>query len=193
MIKYIIPGLIAIYLTVSAFFWGWLLLDVAFNDFTLFKYLHFTLPSEPIKINLLKIAMYSLIGGAFGGMSYGMMNLQRHTTLDGFKLVFLGDYLFRPFGAAILAVVVFALIRGGILTILGADASNARPSVASSLSSFGIGYLSGFSSVEVIKTFSRLSKNIFGDKEERERDDGKKSGGDNSNNETPQNKTKTTA
>jgi hypothetical protein len=108
-------------------------------------------------------------------------------------MVFLGDYLFRPFGAAILAVVVFALIRGGILTILGADASNARPSVASSLSSFGIGYLSGFSSVEVIKTFSRLSKNIFGDKEERERDDGKKSGGDNSNNETPQNKTKTTA
>jgi hypothetical protein len=80
MIKYIIPGLIAIYLTVSAFFWGWLLLDVAFNDFTLFKYLHFTLPSEPIKINLLKIVMYSLIGGAFGGMSYGMMNLQRHTT-----------------------------------------------------------------------------------------------------------------
>ncbi|ESU21425.1 hypothetical protein FEDK69T_24920 [Flavobacterium enshiense DK69] len=125
-----------------------------------------TLPIENEKLILLKMAFYSMIGGAFGGISFGMMNLQRHTTADGFKLVFLGDYLFRPFGAAILAVVIFALIRGGILTILGAD-TNIQPSTASTLSSFGIGFLAGFSSAEVIKTFSRLSKNIFGEKDEK--------------------------
>lgn len=164
--KYIVPALVAIYLTVSVFFWGWLLLDVAFSNFKLLEVVGFKIPTNPDTINLLKMAFYSLIGGAFGGISFGMMNLQRYTTGNAFKIVFLGDYLFRPFGAAVLAVVVFALIRGGILTILGADPTSATPSFASNLSSFGIGYLAGFSSVEVIKTFNRLSKNIFGEKNE---------------------------
>lgn len=168
MQKLLIPAIIAVYLTVSTFFWGWVLLDAAFNTFTILKFFHFNLPTNPNTISLLKISMYSLIGGAFGGISFGMMNLQKHTTSNDFKVAYLGDYLFRPIGSAILAVVVFTLIRGGILTVLGADATNAKPSVASSLSSFGIGYLSGFSSVEVIKTFVRLSHNFFGNKEEKE-------------------------
>lgn len=168
MKKYIIPGLIAVYLTVSVLLWGWLLLDVAFNNFKLFYWLDLNLPTQHEKLVLFKMALYSLIGGAFGGISFGMMNLQRHTTANGFKIAYTGDYLFRPFGAAMLAVVVFALIRGGVLTILGAD-TNIEPSTASTLSSFGIGFLSGFSSAEVVKTFNRLSKNIFGEKEENKK------------------------
>lgn len=96
MRKYLAPAVVAIYLTISVFAWAWLPLDVVFERFSLLKELHFQIPAEPGKLYLLKIAFYAMIGGGLGGVSFGMMNLQRHTTGDSFKLPFIGDYIYPP-------------------------------------------------------------------------------------------------
>jgi hypothetical protein len=89
------------------------------------------------------------------------MNLQKFTIRGNFKHVYIGDYLFRPFGSGALAVAVFALIRGGIMTILGADPVRPTSSLASSLSTFAIGFLTGFASYQINQKLYQVTKQIF--------------------------------
>lgn len=160
--KVIVPGILAVYLNLSLLLWGWVLLDVSTGTLNIVRWLGLVLPDNQEYISLLRLAFYAAIGGAIGGTVFGMQNLWRHTTAGDFKIVFAGDYLFRQFGAATLAVVVFALVRGGILTALGTDPSTAATTTASSFSSFAIGFLSGFGSYQVINKLDELIKQAFG-------------------------------
>jgi len=159
--KYIIPGLLAIYLNASLLFWGWVLLDTSTETFNTLKWLRITLPQNDEYFVLLKLAFYAAIGGAIGGLVFGMQNLWKHATKDKFKIVYAGDYVFRQFGAATLAIVVFALVRGGILTVLGSDPTSTSVTATSSFSSFAIGFLSGFGSYQVINKLDDLIKQAF--------------------------------
>ena len=160
--KYVVPGLLALYLNLSLLFWGWLLLDFSTESFNAVKWLGLKLPADPEYIALLKLAFYAMIGGAIGGTVFGMQNLWKHATEGNFEIVYAGDYIFRQFGSATLAVVIFALIRGGILTALGTEPTSGVATVASSFSSFAIGFLSGFGSYQVINKLDELIKQAFG-------------------------------
>ena len=160
--KYLVPGILALYLNISLIVWGWVLLDISTETFNTLKWLGITLPKNQEFFVILKLVFYAAIGGAIGGIVYGMQNLWKHATKGNFRVVYAGDYVFRQFGAATLAVVVFALIRGGILTALGTDPTTASTTVASSFSSFAIGFLSGFGSYQVINKLDELIKQAFG-------------------------------
>lgn len=160
--KFIVPGLLAIYLNLSLLVWGWVLLDVSTGTLHTIRWLGLVLPDDQAYVSLLRLAFYAAIGGAIGGIVYGMQNLWKHATAGEFRIVFAGDYVFRQFGAATLAVVVFALVRGGILTALGTDPSTATTTTASTFSSFAIGFLSGFGSYQVINKLDELIKQAFG-------------------------------
>ena len=94
-----------------------------------------------------------------------MQSLWKYTTQRRFRIVYSGDYIFRPFGSAALAVAVFALARGGILAALGAEPTSGVTSVASSFSAFAIGFLSGFGSYQVTNKLDELIKQAFGKKD----------------------------
>jgi hypothetical protein len=158
----IVPGILAIYLNASLVLWGWVLLDVSTGTLNTIRWLGFTLPDNPEYVSLLRLACYAAIGGAIGGIVFGMQNLWKHTIRGEFKIVFAGDYLFRQLGAAALAVVVFALIRGGVLTALGTDPTASTTTTASAFSSFAIGFLSGFGSYQVTNKLDELIKQAFG-------------------------------
>ena len=81
--------------------------------------------------------------------------------------------MFRLFGATALAVVTFALLRGGVLTILGGDPSSASTSIVASFSAFGSGFLAGFGSKQVIDRLNELVKQTFGASEDKEWEEGK--------------------
>ena len=159
---YAVPAILAIYLNVCLLLWGWVLLDVSTGTLNIVNWLGLKLPVDTQYIALLKLVFYAAIGGAIGGIVFSMQNLWKYVTTKEFKIVFAGDYLLRQFGAAALAVVVFALIRGGILTALGTDPTTSTTTVTSSFSAFAIGFLSGFGSYQVIRKLDEIIKKAFG-------------------------------
>ena len=167
-----VPALIAVYLTVCLFLAGWLLLDVSTGEFQAFDWVGITLPEDDVYQGLLKLVCYAALGGGIGGITYGMMNLQKHTAGKyDFQAAYLGDYVFRPFAAAALAVVIYALLRGGVLTMLGGDPTSPSTSVVASFSAFGIGFLAGFGSKQVIDRLNELIKKAFGTLNGRNREE----------------------
>jgi hypothetical protein len=158
---YAVAGLVAVYLTGSLLGWVWILGDGATGSFHLLKWLRIPLPTDSKVIDILKVAYFAGVGGGVGGVTFGMMNLQRHVTSGTFKAVYSGDYLFRPLGAAALALVVFSLARGGVLTILGADPTAGSDTIASKLASLGVGFLVGFASLQVVQFLTNLASNTF--------------------------------
>ncbi len=165
---FIVPAGIALYLNASLIIWGWLLLDIATGTFNSLHWSGITLPNDKEFVALLKLAFYAMIGGGIGGLVYSMQSLWKYTTQRHFRIVYSGDYIFRPFGSAALAVAVFALTRGGVLTALGAEPTSGVTSVASSFSAFAIGFLSGFGSYQVINKLDELIKQAFGKKKDAE-------------------------
>jgi hypothetical protein len=171
--RMLIPALIAVYLILGLLAAGWLLLDISTGQFRFFGWIGITLPENDDYLNILKLVCYAGIGGAIGGITYGMLNLQQHTAARyDFNPVYVGDYVFRPFGSAALAVVIFALLRGGVLTILGGDPSSASTSIVASFSAFGIGFLAGFGSKQVIDRLNELIKETFSASEDKEGEEG---------------------
>lgn len=153
---------LALYLIASLPGWLWVLADGATGRFRLLTLIGIQTVSDTEAVNLVKLAYFAAVGGAVGGVTFGMMNLQRHATVGSFRPVFAGDYLFRPFGASALALVVFALARGGVLTVLGVDAAAGSATIGARLSSLGIGFLVGFASVAVIRSLNGLAARTFG-------------------------------
>lgn len=158
---YLVGCILAAYLIASLFFWAWVLGDGATGTFRALTSLRLAAPTDPDSMNLLKLAYFAAVGGAVGGITFGMVNLQHHVTAGTFRVAFIGDYLFRPFGAAVLALVVFSLARGGLLTVLGVDPTSGSSTVASKLSSLGVGFLVGFASVRVVKFLNALAAQTF--------------------------------
>lgn len=159
--KGLIPGLLALYLNFSLLIWGLILMDIATGSFGILKLFGYTIPRDPQVLGLLKLTLYAAIGGAVGGLLYGMQSLWKHTKGGTFAIVYIGDYLFRQFGSAALAVIVFALLRGGLLSALGAETSGASVTATSSFSTFAIGALAGFGSYRVIQKFDDLIQQLF--------------------------------
>jgi hypothetical protein len=174
-----VPALIAIYLTLSLFAWGWLMLDISTGQFHFLEWIGIALPRDSGYVSILKLVCYAAAGGAIGGIVFGMMNLQQHTAArNDFNPTYLGDYLFRPFGSATLAVVIFALLRGGVLTIVGGDPASTSTSIVASFSAFGIGFLAGFGDKQVIAQLNEAIKKIFGSMEVREPEENGKDKGE---------------
>jgi len=120
-----------------------------------------TLPTSDRSIHLLTLAYFIAVGGAIGGITFGLKALHNHVANHSFEMAYVPDYLFRQFFAAVLALLVIALARGGTLTIFGARATSGVETVAAKLSGLGLGFLIGFASRDVVDYLTRLAKQTF--------------------------------
>ena len=78
-----VPGLVAVYLTCGLLAVAWLLLDISSGQMRFLGWLGIQVPANPEYRGLLKAVLYAAAGGAVGGISFGMMNLQKHAAAEG--------------------------------------------------------------------------------------------------------------
>lgn len=169
--RMLIPAIITVYLTFALIIAGLMLFDVSTEKFWILNQLGFALRPDAEYISIVKLIFYTAIGGAIGAITFGMMNLQKRVTSNTFNPVYLGDYMLRPIGSAALAVVLYALLRGGVLTILGGDPT--ASSIAAPFSAFGIGFLTGFGNRQIVEKLNDLVNKTFGKIETKELKDDK--------------------
>ncbi len=119
---------------------------------------------QPLVVPLLSAAL----GGAIGNVLYSIRVLYLHyIKLDDYDPRWLGKYLSGPFEAALFALIVYALTRGGVASLTGVSmaAVNAEQVATAEdtviLAAFGVGSLVGFSIRDVVGWLQNLSKTIF--------------------------------
>jgi hypothetical protein len=96
-----------------------------------------------------RLVSYVVIGGAMGSVVNGIRSfLSWHCDARGFGPRYIWKYVTLPFLGATLALIVFALVRGGIAA-LGGEVSLAAPSPGHGFIALGIGVLSGYGARDV--------------------------------------------
>lgn len=110
-------------------------------------------------ILLLKTIGLVMAGGGLGSTTYCMRSLYHYYIEGSFDFDrFKWWYAFRPIAGSLLALSIFVIAKGGV-TALGVSSST----TSANLTWFGIGYLAGFGTEQVIEWLRRASKSIFGE------------------------------
>jgi predicted kinase len=116
---------------------------------------------DPSQLQFLKTILYVCAAGGLGSTTYCIRALYHYYIRGAFDFDrFKWWYLFRPVMGTVLAISSFAIVQGGVVA-LGASASP-RPSSAN-MAWFGIAFLAGFGTEQVIEWLRRASKSIFGE------------------------------
>lgn len=107
----------------------------------------------------------TMLGGTVGNVLYNIRVMYQHYIKQrDYDPRWWGKYLSGPLEAAVLALVVYALIRGGVAAMAGLPVSEAPREDQMGitlLGSLGLGTLVGFSIRDVIGWLQQLSKNLF--------------------------------
>jgi adenylate kinase family enzyme len=114
---------------------------------------------DPESIPLMKMMGIIASAGGLGSATYCIRAfysyyIQGTFDFDRFKWW----YVFRPITGALLALSVYALVQGGVSAI-GGSAEGQR----GTMTWFGLSYLAGFATEQVVEWLRRTSKSIFGE------------------------------
>jgi predicted kinase len=114
---------------------------------------------DPASIPLLKTVALVMAAGGLGSVTHCMRALYHYYIQGSFDFNrFKWWYAFRPLAGSLLALSVFAIAKGGVAAV------GVSPSVQpANLTWFGIGYLAGFGTEQVIEWLRRASKSVFGE------------------------------
>lgn len=107
----------------------------------------------------------TMLGGMMGNVLYSIRVMYNHYIKKrDYDPKWWGKYFSGPFEAAVLALVVYALLRGGVASMTGLSlTSEAAPGQEGTvmLSALGLGALVGFSIRDVVGWLQALSKTLF--------------------------------
>ena len=111
---------------------------------------------------LLKTGAYTLIGGVFGSVLFQIRALFKYYLKNTDAAVqyderWVGKYISAPWESAVMALVVLALIRGGV-TLFGGGPD---PSATNNFAVLGVGALVGFGMRDVVKWIQKLTETMF--------------------------------
>jgi len=115
---------------------------------------------------LIIMAAFCMSGGGLGAILHCLVGLHIHAAIIGdFSSRYIGSYIIGPFGAAFLALAMFCIIQGGLLTLAG-DISAPREILGATLFYIAIGVLCGFAYDTVVLRLDAVAKQMFGGKQE---------------------------
>jgi len=114
---------------------------------------------DGVRASFLQTAIYVLCAGGLGSTTYCIRAFYYYTIKDDFLFeTYFWWYVFRPLSGIILAVAAFALTKGGVVVFGGSSASTS----ASNYALFGMAYLAGFGTEQVLERLRVASKAVFG-------------------------------
>ena len=120
------------------------------------------LTAAPEEWNTLRAILFVISGGLIGSILYNIRQLNRFYRQGAYNPRYLNKYITGPFEAAVMALVVLALIRGGSTLFVNVDSVNLQELNATNmLAFFGTGALVGFSMREVVGWLHDLAKMVF--------------------------------
>lgn len=121
----------------------------------------FCIPSDQELSALLVAAFHSILGGILGAGALGMVSFHKHISIKQvFNNAHAWGYLFAPWLAAVLGLIVFALLQAGLLVFSGTALSSEKSDTAP-LGYLAIGFLSGFGWYQATQRIRRLIKKFF--------------------------------
>lgn len=150
-------ALIAYYLIVLIFSF-WLLFDTWSSNLTLMRWVG--VRGEVLEDPLLRTIGFTLVGGVIGNVLYLIRQLYYHYAKKrDYDPRWLGKYITGPWEGAGMALVVLALIRGGIAVFGGSMEAEGDP--VSNFCAFGTAALVGFGLRDVVRWIDDLVKTMF--------------------------------
>lgn len=138
----------------------WLLVDVWSGNLNAMQFLG--VGGEQIQEPLLKTINYTVIGAMFGNVLFQIRSLFTFYLEDdgaNYDERWLGKYIIGPFESAALALVVLALIRGGV-SLFGGE-SGPLTSSTNNFAAFGVGSLIGFGMRDAVIWLRTMASTMF--------------------------------
>lgn len=141
-----------------------LLFDLWIAHFNLLRYLGVS--ENVLKSPLLVPLASTIMGGMIGGVLYNIRMLHYYYARTGqYDPRWMGKYITGPLEAGLLALLVYALARGGVVTLSGVSPqSGEQAAPATWFAAFGLGGLVGFGTRDVVGWLQDLTKTMFGEK-----------------------------
>lgn len=115
----------------------------------------------PPKSPVLLLIAYAVVGGGLGGTINGIRSfIGWHAERQAFKRRYIWKYISQPLIGAALAVIVYSLLRSGLVAVGGNFAPNEN-FANQALAAFAVGALSGYGSRRILIWLDRIVKKLF--------------------------------
>lgn len=154
---------LVLYYAVVLGFALWLLFDVWSSRNYIFRL--FAIWDKTIADPLFKTMAYAIIGGAIGSILYGLRMVLHYYAKENevYNPRYFLKYVTSPFVGAVLAIIVIAIIRGGV-AMFGGPLSPSKGSesiVVGNFASFGVGALIGMGASNAMRWIIQLAAVMF--------------------------------
>ena len=147
---------IMLYLILVLLFCMWFLFDTWSSNLVVMKMIGIT--GKPLEDPLLRTLCFTMNGGAFGGILYHIRMLFKFHTKNSFDERWLGKYMSAPFESAAMALVVLALVRGGVALFGGTSGGGGE---VNDFAALGTGALVGLGMRDVVGWVGSIVRSIF--------------------------------
>ena len=149
---------IVVYYMAVLFFSFWFLFDTWSSNFALMRLMGVS--GQALEDPLLRTIGFTIVGGLMGSLLYQIRVLFHFYAREKeYDPRWLGKYITGPWEGAGMAMVVLALIRGGVAVFGGSMGTDVTG--ASNFAAFGTGALVGFGMRDVVGWLESLVKTMF--------------------------------
>lgn len=135
----------------------WFLLDVWSRNFVIFRAMGMN--GDVLKDDLLRTIGFTMVGGLLGSTLYQIRVLFYYYAKKRYDPRWFGKYLTSPLEGAGMAIVVLALIRGGVALFGGSTGTDVT--AVNNFAAIGTGALVGFGMRDVVGWLGHLVHTMF--------------------------------
>lgn len=149
---------LSLYYLLLLFLAFWFLLDTWSGNFSVMRSLG--LKGESLTNPLLKTISYIVVGGFFGSILFQIRQLYHwYIKKDAYSYRWFGKYITAPWESAAMALVVMAIIRGGVALFGGSGGTDVT--ATNNFAAFGTGALVGFGMRDAVGWIGNIVRSIF--------------------------------
>ena len=149
-------SLFSLYLTVYPIFTIWLFFDGLVNKFSSLYFL-WEIDTSTGFSTPISLLLFTTVGAVLGGAILNIISFHKYFSVEkSFDIEYFWGFFFTPILSAVVGIIVFALIQGGLLVLNGSLAESTE-SINSSLGFTAIGCIAGYNWDMFIRKLQELS------------------------------------